>query len=455
MLRPGSFGLVLPGLLLAMLLAALDQTVMTPALPSVAGDLGGLDQMPAVITAYLVAATVVMPVHGKLGDRFGRKPAMLAAVAVFVTGAALCGLATSMPQLIVFRVIQGAGGGGLIIGAQAVIGELVSPRERGRYLGLFGAAYAVAVVGGPLVGGFFVDQLSWRWIFAIHPPLGLLAFAVLAWSLRLPAPAARPPVDCAGALALATAVVGVVLFGQTGSPGWLVCALAGTAVWLVTTRYAADPILPLRLFGEPAFAIPVGISVLIGFALFGTLTYMPAFLRIASGATATQAGLVVTTLMLGVLTSSVVSGRLITRTGHYKVFPVVGTAVAACGLALLALLAPTAGPAAIGAVMLLTGLGVGLVMQVMVLATQNAVEHRDLGTATSSVTFFRQIGASAGVAVTGALVTAGGAHDPAAFGGSLRTAFAVMAPLLGVAFLLALALPARPLRTTAHVRRTP
>ncbi|MEV0591107.1 MFS transporter [Nonomuraea cavernae] len=452
---------VLPGLLLAMLLGALDQTIMAPALPAVATALGGLDQMPAVITAYLVAATVVMPVYGKLGDRYGRKPMMQAAIVIFVTGAVLCALAGSMSQFVAFRALQGVGGGGLMIGAQAIVGELVSPRERGRYLGLIGAAYVVAAVGGPLLGGFIVDRFDWRWIFAVYPPLGLIALVLLTVTLRLPKPVGRAPIDVAGALTLAVAVVGVVLLGQTREPVFLAVALAGVVAWLVSARYAADPILPLRLFRDRAFAVPVTISMLVGFALFGTVSYMPAYLQIALRSTATQAGLLVTALMAGVLITTIVSGRLITRTGRYKPYPVAGTAVAALGLALLPF---AGGAAAFAAVMLLIGLGIGLVMQVMVLAAQNAVEYADLGTATSSVTFMRQIGASAGVALAGALITWRFAGDipvagPADLPDGVRAAFAEavppvlggMAPLLAVAFVLALVLPARPLRTTAYV----
>jgi MFS family permease len=448
--------LVLPGLLLAMLLGALDQTIMAPALPSVAADLGGLRQMPAVVTAYLAAATVAMPVYGKLGDRFGRKPLIQAAIGLFVVGAALCGLSRSMGQLVVFRAVQGLGGGGLMIGAQTIIGEIVSPRERGRYLGYVGAAYVVAAVGGPLLGGFVVDRFGWRWIFALYPPLGALALILLTTTLRLPRPAVDTPIDYAGGLGLAAAVVGVVLLGQTGSPGWLALVAVGAAGWLVAARYATDPILPMRLFRDPAFAIPVAISFLVGFALFGTVTYLPAFLRIGLGVSATRAGLVVTALISGVLVTTVLSGRRITRTGRYKRYPVAGTALAALGLALLGVVGAQGGVIAIGGLMLLIGLGVGLVMQVMVLVSQNAVPYADLGAATSSVTFLRQIGASIGVAVVGALITwrLAAAGTRAGFAEEIPLVFALMAPLLAVAFGLAVTLPARPLRTTAHVEES-
>lgn len=454
---PTSVGRVLPGLLLAMLLGALDQTILAPALPAVAEDLGRLDQMPAVVTSYLAAATAVMPLYGKLGDRFGRKLTLLVAVAVFVVGAALCAMATSIALLVVFRAVQGLGGGGLMVGPQAVIGEIVSPRERGRYLGYIGAAYVVAAVGGPVLGGLIVEGLGWRWIFALYPPLGAMAFAVIAVTLRLPRPARRPPIDYAGALTLAAAVVGVVLFGQTRHPMWVVFAVIASAAWLISNRFAADPILPLRLFRDRGFAIPVAISFLVGFALFGTLTYLPAYLQVALGLSASSAGLVVTALMAGVLITTVLSGRLITRTGRYKAYPVVGAGLAAAGMALLAIRGADSGPAVITAVMALIGLGVGLIMQVMVLVVQNAVAYGDLGTATSSVAFLRQIGAAAGVAVAGALISTMLTDQvPAAVALSqaMPIVFGLMSPLLALAFVLTVLLPARPLRTTAYVKET-
>ncbi|TQM42989.1 MFS transporter [Pseudonocardia cypriaca] len=470
---------VLPGLMLVMLLGALDQTVMAAALPAVAADLGRFDLMPAVITAYLAAATVVMPLHGKLGDRYGRGPVLLVAIAVFVLGAVLCATATSMPALIAWRVVQGAGGGGLMIGAQAVLGEVVSPRERGRYLGLLGGVYVVAAVGGPLLGGLAVDHLTWRWIFALYPPLGLVALVVVARTLRLPAPRERPPFDVLGAVLLSLAVTGVVLLGSgPGSLTPLVAVATGLAAagWLATAHRAADPVLPLRLFRTRSIAIPTAISLLVGFALFGTISYLPAFLQVARGASATQGGLVVTVLMAGVLLTTTVSGRIITRTGRYKAFPVAGTATAALGLALLGTVGRATPLPFVLAALLLVGLGIGMVMQVMVLVAQNGAEHRDLGAATSAVTFLRQIGASTGVAAIGSLITSRFAaalppgtdvriastidperltHLPVAvrdaFGTAVPPVFGFVAPLLGLAFVLAVALPAQPLRDTAHV----
>lgn len=444
---------MLLGLLLAMLLGALDQTIIAPALPSIAGELGGLDQIPAVVTSYLIAATVMMPVYGKLGDRFGRKPVMLLAIGVFVLGGVLCGLARSMPQLVVFRALQGIGGGGLIIGAQAVIGEVVSPRERGRYLGYIGAAYTFAAVGGPVIGGFLIDELSWRWIFALYPPLGAIAFALIAFKLRLPKPSRRAPIDFTGAAGLATATIGLVLAGQTRRLAFAVVTIVGAAVWLWAARRATDPIIPPRLLRDRAFAIPVAISFLIGFTLFGIIAYVPAFLQVSEGFTATRAGLYITVLMGGMLVTTIGSGRLITRTGRYKGYPVVGTAIATAALGLLAAFGARGGPPVIAALMFLLGLGVGLVQQVMVLAMQNAAAYEDLGTATSSVTFFRQIGASMGVAVSGAVLTwrlADGTAE-AAFSDAVTLMFVFTTPLLGIAFALALMIPALPLRTTSHV----
>lgn len=485
--RRRSVALALPGLLLVMLLAPLDQTSVIPALPEITGELGGLDQIPAVITAYLVAATAVLPVYGRLGDRFGRKPLLLIALALFVLGALLCTLATSFPMFVAARVLQGAGGGGLMIGGQATLAEIISPRERGRYLGLIGAVAVLPAVGGPLLGGVLVDLFSWRWIFAVHLPLGAIAFAVLVLTLRLPRPTSRKPVDLLGAAALAATVVGAVLLadlltGDGGRPGWAAPVLAGATLatlllWLVSARFARDPVLPARLLRRRGFVVPVLLSFTVGFALFGTLTYVPAFAQMGLGTTATQAGFLVTALMAGALTAMTVSGRLITRSGRYWWSPVTGTALLALGALLLGLVGASGGVPGLVAVLFLIGLGVGMVMQVVMLAAQNATDPADLGAVTSSVLFLRQVGASVGVALMGALVTRSfverlpsGVADPGsltpeaitalpshtrelvetAFGAAVPSATLALAPLLGVAFLLALALPALPLRTEAQ-----
>ncbi|HWJ52990.1 MAG TPA: MFS transporter [Propionibacteriaceae bacterium] len=482
---------VLPGLMLAMLLGALDQTIMAPALPAVAADLGGLDQIPVLVTAYLVSATVVMPAYGKLGDRFGRPRLLMVAIGIFVAGALLCAVAPSMLALIGARIVQGAGGGGLMIGAQAVLGEVVSPRERGRYLGLLSGVYILAAVGGPLLGGLVIDHLGWRWIFAGYPPLGLLAFVLVWRTLRLPVPQVRPPIDYAGAVSLAIAVLAIVLLaslaGQGRAPGWAIpvlvlVAVAATIAWLGTACRAVDPILPLRLFADRSFAIPTAISFLIGFALFGAVSYLPAYLQIATGASSTLAGTVITCLMAGVITTMIVSGQLISRTGRYRLFPIIGTALATAGLALLGTATPATSLPLLLIILVLIGFGIGLTMQVMMLVAQNGADRDDLGTTTSAVTFLRQIGASTGVAVVGALITLrfteslpagvvarlpGGttglsadrlqalpadlqAAVAAAYGSAVPPVFGYLAPLLGVAFLLSLAIPVRPLRDTAY-----
>lgn len=479
----------LPGILLVMFLGALDQTVMASALPTVAGDLGGLDQMSTIITGYLVAATAAMPLTGKLGDAFGRKRILQASLIFFIIGAGLCSLAQSVPQLIAFRAIQGIGGGGLMIGAQSIIGELVSPRERGRLLGIIGAAFVMAAVAGPLAGGAVVDHFSWRWIFYFYVPFGLAALAVVTFTLRLPATPRGRRVDYGGAALLGLAIVSVIFLSSGGYPGqlWVSPVLGGVALvalaaWLFRARRTADPIIPLSLFRDPAFAIPTAVSFLVGFAMFATLNYLPAFLQVGMGMSATASGGMLISLMAGLLLTTSGSGALITLTGRYKLYPVAGTLLAVPGLWLFSTMDSSSSPWLVLLSMLLLGLGIGLVMQVMVLVVQNSVERRDLGAATSTVTFLRQVGAAVGVAVLGSLITARfAAAVPAslaaalgsrinsltpkalealpaadriavaqAFGHALPPVFGFAAVVLAVAFVLTLFLPERELRTTAH-----
>jgi EmrB/QacA subfamily drug resistance transporter len=449
--RNRSVGSQLPGLLLAMFLGAVDLTIMAPALPAVAGQLGGLSQIPVVVTAYLLAATVMMPIYGKLGDRFGRKPVLLVSIGIFVTGAVACGFAGTMAGLAAFRAVQGLGGGGLSIGAQAIIGEIVSPRERGRYLGYIGAVYVLAAVGGPLLGGLVIDLWGWRAIFACYVPLGALAAATVAFTLRLPRPDAHQPVDYLGAASLALAVAGIVLVGATRDAAYLALAVAGTAGWWWTARHAADPILPRRLFRMRGFSVPIAVSFVIGFALFGVVSYLPTFFQVVDGLSATRAGLVLTALLAGVLVSTVWSGRRITRTGRYKPYPVVGTALAAMAIAGLALTLQVGADLAAPVLMVAIGLGIGLVMQVMVLVAQNATDHADLGVATSSVTFFRQIGGSLGAAAIGTALVPHGVAAAETLAARMPVVLVALAPMLAIAFVLTLALPVLPLRESAYV----
>ncbi|MET7323984.1 MFS transporter [Streptomyces sp. NPDC005549] len=398
-------------LLLGMLLAALDQTIVSTALPTIVSDLGGLEHLSWVVTAYLLAATAATPLWGKLGDQYGRKKLFQLAIGIFLVGSALCGIAQGMSELIVFRALQGLGGGGLMVLSMAIVGDLVPPRERGRYQGLFGAVFGATSVLGPLLGGVFTEHLSWRWVFYINLPVGVVALAVIAAVLHIPRRTTRHVIDYLGTLLIASVATCLVLVASLGGTTWAwgspqiiglaVLAVVLAALFVAVERRAAEPVLPLKLFRVRTFTLSAVISFVIGFAMFGAMTYLPTFLQVVRGVTPTMSGVYMLPMVFGLLLSSTVSGQIVSRTGRWKVFPVAGTAVTTLGLLLLHRLDEHSSTAEVSAYFFVFGLGLGLVMQVLVLIVQNAVPYEDLGVATSGATFFRSIGASFGVAIFG------------------------------------------------------
>jgi EmrB/QacA subfamily drug resistance transporter len=484
-------------LALGMLLAALDQTIVATALPTIVGSLGGLNRLSWVVTAYLLASTASTPLYGKVSDLYGRKLMFQIAISVFLVGSMLAGLSQTMLELIVFRFVQGLGAGGLIVLAQAIIGDILSPRERGRYQGYLGGVFGFASVVGPLIGGFFSDHLSWRWIFYINLPVGVLALAVTSVVLDLPFSRREHEIDWPGAGLLVAAVSCALLAASWGGVeyAWLspeILGLAAAALLLggLTVRQenrAVEPILPPSLFRNRVFVVCTSMSLVLGLAMFGAIVFLPLFLQVVSRTTATNSGLLLVPLMVGVIGSAVASGRTVARTGRYRVFPIAGTAIMTGGFVGLSTMGVGTSLATASVWMLIVGAGIGLVMQVLVIAAQNAVEHRDLGVATSSVAFFRSLGGALGVALFGAVLanrlSANLARDlprggrgidlsalrqspqriadmPAALRGDVVRAFAdslhvvylSVIPFAVIAVLLALRLEERPLRTDAHVR---
>ncbi len=411
-----SLRLLFSALLLVMLLAALDQTIVSTALPTIVGELGGLEKLSWVVTAYMLSSTVVVPLYGKFGDLFGRKRVLQISIIIFLLGSALCGLAQNMTELILMRALQGLGGGGLMVISMAAVADVIAPADRGRYQGLFGGVFGLATVVGPLIGGFLVQHFSWRWIFYINLPLGLFALLVIGLVFQPHVAKIRRQIDYLGAIYLAAALTGIILFTSEGGTvmPWdsaqLWCILAFGLVclggFIYEERLAIEPIIPLGLFRQRTFVLSCLIGFIIGMALLGSVTFLPLYLQVVKGSTPSQAGMQLLPLMGCLLLTSIVSGRIISKIGKYRLFPIAGTFLALVAMLLLGLqLSNTTPLHTLYGYIALLGAGLGMVMQVLVLAAQNSVEPSQIGVATSSTTLFRSIGSSIGVAVFGAIFT--------------------------------------------------
>ncbi|MCL2731093.1 MAG: MFS transporter, partial [Actinomycetia bacterium] len=413
--RQRSVRVVMVGLMIAMLLAMLDNMIIGTAMPTIVGELGGLNHLSWVVTAYTLATATSTPIWGKLGDMYGRKNIFMTSIVMFLAGSALSGASQSMDQLITFRAVQGLGAGGLIVGVMAIIGELIPPRERGKYQGLTAGVMAIAMIGGPLVGGSITDNWGWRWSFYINLPIGVIALAMITIVLHLPKKRTESRIDYLGAVLLTVAITSLVLLTTWGGTqyawgsgmiiGLLVLGLASLAGFLYAETRAAEPILPLRIFRNGNFTLISLIGFLVGFTMFGSMTFLPLFQQTVQGASATNSGLLLLPMLLAMMAVSMVAGRVTTSTGKYKIFPIIGGALIIVGLYLLSTMGVHTSRLTSGVFMAVLGAGMGFIMQITMLIAQNSVEMKDIGVGSSSATLFRTIGGSFGVSLFGALFT--------------------------------------------------
>ncbi len=482
--------IILPGLLMAMLLAMLDQLVVGTALPRIVGDLGGVSHLSWVVTAYVLASTITTPFYGKLGDMYGRKKFFIFAICIFLAGSALSGLSTSMVELITFRAIQGLGAGGLMVGAMATIGEIVPPRQRGKYISYFMVVMMLATVAGPLVGGWITTAFSWRWIFYINLPLGGAALVYVIATLHMPVRRVEHRIDYLGGILLGVIATSVILVATWGGTeySWvsapvlalIVLAVVALVGFIATERRAAEPMLPLHVFKNRNFSLTMVLTFFVGLALFGAITFLPLYQQTVQLASPTVSGLLLTPMMVGSAATSIVAGQIVSRTGRYKIFPVIGGAVMAVGMFMLSTLGVSTSRLDTSLDYVVLGLGMGFVMQMVSLIAQNSVELRDMGVASSARMFFQQMGGSLGVAAFGAvfasrlnsaMTTAGGTFhvsgsslDPAtvtslpvaerhdvlvAIAHAVQGVFIWVAPATVLIFVIALFIKEVPLRTGA------
>ncbi len=490
--------IIFAALIAGMLLSSLDQTIVSTAMPTIVGQLGGVEHQAWITTAYLLATTIVMPIYGKFGDVLGRRNLFLIAIALFTIASAACAFAPDFWSFVVFRAIQGLGGGGLMILSQAIIADIVPASERGKYLGPLGGVFALSAIAGPLLGGYFVDHLTWQWAFYINIPIGIAAFAVAWFMLTLPSKKATKPIDWLGVLLLSAATTCLVFFADFGGDTehgwgaletwmWGIGMLASALLFVLVESRATDPVIPLSLFKNPIFVNATAIGLTLGLGMFAALAFVPTFLQMASGTSAAVSGLLMLPMMVGVFGTSIASGIAITKTGKYKAYPILGIGIVIAAMVMMTTLEASTPIWLICVYLFLFGAGLGFVMQVVVLVVQNAVPATEIGTATSTNNYFREVGASLGVAVFGTIFAnrladsleeifagfgasaseanqAAATLDPqtlnelpqevrdgivAAYADSLAPVFWYLLPFLGIAFVLSLFLKQIPLSETA------